>query len=275
MKSQVNAPGIGVRLGDAAPGRGSRRPARSRPRRAPRAPRSGTYLTAARISHLAPDRGPRRRSRSRTRSRFGAHPLAPSGPGSAQPRDAPAWRPVTPRSRRWEKNSDGSEQIVHRPTSCTALDAGALQLRRARSPSDPGCARAATSGRGRRTPRAPPRRPRSSTARLRDRSPRERPAAAELAQRAARPPRSRRRPAPASPRAASPPPRPRPPRSAGSRRSASPARFPRRGRLAVGPGSSSASSVASGDGDDPRCRGPGARSSAAQLELASIAARLR
>ena len=29
----------------------------------------------------------------------------------------PAWRPVTPRSRRWEKNSAGSEQIVQIPMS--------------------------------------------------------------------------------------------------------------------------------------------------------------
>src|SRR5438309_975284 len=32
----------------------------------------------------------------------------------------PAWRPVTPPSRRCEKNSPGLEHIVHRPGSCTS-----------------------------------------------------------------------------------------------------------------------------------------------------------
>ena len=43
----------------------------------------------------------------------------------------PAWRPVTPRSRRWEKNSVGSAQIVHIPMSATAPTPACASCRRA------------------------------------------------------------------------------------------------------------------------------------------------
>ena len=52
----------------------------------------------------------------------------------------PAWRPVTPPSRRWEKNRP-NQHIVHRPMSCTV---GNARFRRARCGGRPrgrGCAR--------------------------------------------------------------------------------------------------------------------------------------
>ena len=114
----------------------------------------------------------------------------------------PAWRPVTPPSRRCEKNSSSPAQIVHSPVSWIVLDAGlAPAVARDRGQVEVALAHARAGHAGERA-RGPPRRPRSSS--------RARPGRA---------PRSARRPRPA--RAARRRPRPRSrPRARASRRAA-------------------------------------------------------
>ena len=136
-------------------------------------------------------------------------------PGSAQAsiHARPAWRPVRPASRRWEKKSSGS-QLVHRPLDSTGADARAVE----QAARDLGQVEHAPGGdpvaEPARTPPAPRRRPRSSRGRSRDRSPRP----------SRRPPRPRGRRCPprarASRSAASPRRARRPAPRAGSRRPA-------------------------------------------------------
>ena len=154
---------------------------------------TGTYLIAAQISTSSGSRagvGDARRARARgsPRSRAGSRPV------NSRRHDRhtiPPWRPVTPSSRRCEKNTSGS-QYVQRPTSwmCATPPARSLRLgdrlqvehaaRRRRRP-------------GRRTRRAPRARPRSGTGRCPGRSRRDR-----LRRRTA--PERARRSRPASPR---------------------------------------------------------------------------
>ena len=81
----------------------------------------GTYLVAARISTSAPQRS---RTRSRLRRTVAGVDVADRLRPSIQ--TSPAWRPVRPPSRRWEKKSSGS-QLVQRPLDSTALDPGARE----------------------------------------------------------------------------------------------------------------------------------------------------
>ena len=87
-----------------------------------RAPRAATYLIAARICTS------RDRPRSRTCSRL-ARMRARVQPADQLRHAIPAWRPVTPRSRRWEKKSPAS-QIVHRPKSWTSVTPAACNRAR-------------------------------------------------------------------------------------------------------------------------------------------------
>ena len=167
-----------------------------------RSPSTGTYLTAARMS-TSPGSRPAAAIASRTRSRF-ARIAAGVQAGDQARHTTPAWRPVTPWSRRWEKKR--SSHIVHRPVSCT-LDARGVELRAG----DDGEVEVASlaARRARRSARGPPRRPRSSSrarrGRWRRRAGRRRRARAAPG----RPRRGSRRPAGAS-RSAAPPRRRRP-----------------------------------------------------------------
>ena len=70
---------------------------------------TGTYLTAARISTSAASRPARRAAasmRSCTADRRAPHLLGVE-PLYLASQASPAWRPVRPPSRRWEKNSSG------------------------------------------------------------------------------------------------------------------------------------------------------------------------
>ena len=164
----------------------------------------------------------------------GAGCARPRGRGSGRASDhassqaRPAWRPVRSPSRRWEKKSSGS-QLVQSPADLDLLDPGLAPAGAARPP--PGRA----SGPRRHLPeaprrrRAPPRRPRSSTARCpgRSRPPRRRPPRPPARRsrppaRASRSGSSRRRPGPRARPAGS---RRRAPR-ASARRARSPARRP-------------------------------------------------
>ena len=147
----------------------------------------GSSVAADLVAHLA--RGWRRRARVEA---------------ADQLRHAtPAWRPVTPPSRRWEKKRSAS-QIVHRPKSSISVHAG--RLRRARGDR----LEVERALAGRRTPRGPRRRPRSSTARRPARS--RRPAA-----------RRRRAAQRATPSSSTPPASPRQPRVEHRRRRPAPA----------------------------------------------------
>ena len=123
----------------------------------------GEDLDPGRRRARAPARGWRRSSPGRGR---GSGPAL--RPPSLEP-DQPAWRPVRPPSRRWEKKSSSS-QLVQRPADLDALDPGLAQ----QSPGDLGQvehpARGDARRRGRRRRRAPRRRPRSSRGRSRGRS---------------------------------------------------------------------------------------------------------
>ena len=150
---------------------------------------SGTYLTAARTSTRV------RQLRADAREVL-AHAAGVEA-GDQTRHTTPAWRPVTPPSRRWEKNRP-SQHIVHRPTSCTVATP-ASRARRAAIGREVEVALAAAGSRSRRTPRAPPRRPRSSSRGRPGRSARS-PGRAAAARAAPRRPRPRcRRPAPRQP----------------------------------------------------------------------------
>ena len=153
---------------------------RARPRRASPSSSSGTYLTAARSSTSA-GRGRARRARSRSHALGRAHARGVEAGDQAR-HTTPAWRPVTPPSRRWEKNS---AEPAHR-AQADVVDRRRRRRRRAgaaRSPRGRGCARR-RARRSARTRRGPPRRPRSSSrAAPGPISARDRAVAAELAQR--------------------------------------------------------------------------------------------
>ena len=173
---------------------------------------SGTYLTAASSWTSAGSR-PASAIVERTRSRL-AWMLGGVEAGDQTRHMTPAWRPVTPWSRRCEKKR--SSQIVHRPTSMTSMP-WARELLGSPPRPGPGCARRGARRR-RRSARGPPRRPRSSSrarsGRARRRSARRRrPRAAP-----ARPRRRSRPPAAASRSAARPRRRARRAGPAGSRR---------------------------------------------------------
>ena len=142
----------------------SRRPRPARP--SPRAARTWSRRGS---------RPPRRRPRA-TRSRLaaifaGSRPWIRLGHRSApalEP-DEPAWRPVRPASRRWEKNSSAS-QLVQSPADSTRSTPASRSSRRAtsaRSSIRPAAIARRRAGRRRRAPR---RRPRSSRGRSRGRS---------------------------------------------------------------------------------------------------------
>ena len=122
----------------------------------------------------------------------------------------PPWRPVTPSSRRWEKNRS-SRQCVHRSTCSTSRHPAGAQLALGHGAQVEHAARRPRR-RGPRTRPAPPAPPRSSSARCRAPPP---PRAAR--RRAPAPSRRSPRPARASRSAASPRARRRPAPPAGSR----------------------------------------------------------
>ena len=90
----------------AGPGRGSRPPARCP------ASASAGRSSASHVLDGGAGSRPRGPIRSRTRSRFAPSPV--QDPSRTM---MPAWRPVTPSSRRWEKYRSGS-QLVQRSTCC-------------------------------------------------------------------------------------------------------------------------------------------------------------
>ena len=175
---------------------------------------TGTYLVAARTSTSAASRPARgagaRRCDPAPPTRRAPHPAGVELLYLAS-QASPAWRPVRPPSRRWEKNSSGW-QLVQRPGERHVLARRAPRARGARRAAGRASARRGRRrGRCARRPRSPPGRPRSSRARSPGRS-RPRPRPCRASRRTARRPRA---------------PRCRPPRRASRSGPSRPRRAPR------------------------------------------------